>query len=297
MIGVASVSLARAFLVLFFVEAAQASDQLPTRKAQLLLTSHCTRLNTDRSLKECFEAAEESLDRLDLYFLEGNSSRFVFFYEDLIDLAKKDSTIDYIKFVTSRIEQADAYAQKMNLWSETLEYFDDKLTALRHIAVLFQDTGATEIHVDFLSKVIEGESHKILYELSHLLSLLRNQEILRDALEVFPPLYQRRPMEPLCLYYFYLGAYLSSKTTSSDLTTSFFILMSALFKYQRIQPGSYSYLFPDFTQELGDFRIRTIYSSYLGPSWYQGKSRIITYDWFKSALQSEEKDLFRYLFR
>lgn len=263
-----------------------------------LINLRCRRYLPHEERKECGLAVFRMLHNLDfdMSFLpqrphDGKMPPFVFvaFKAELITLLKDPQTGDYLETIARQFEdQAFRPDCQFNLWSETLKFYKgNESKAVSVLAILFQDTSAARIHLEYLARHQVSNTTRFfnpnVSRLSRVIDLMVQIEHESPVLyaEIAYPEGQQNQFNNT-IYHYYVPWYLAVKLRSQGTAPRFAgiapFMLSSTYEFITSHNG-YGHLLWDPATVSSEWTMRDIYAG------FAGALRVHTYTRSTTSLQ------------
>ncbi len=311
--------------------AALAARQSIKKMGFLTLAPRCNSFtHSARDRKQCHNALKKMFRALDIRITVKGEFGFAAFGKELIELLKQPKTRSYLsdlKQILSDSENPHSY----NLWHWTLDYFNhNKLEALRHIAILFQDSsdyvhvayvkgsGFSEEEANSLQLVNKLLSEKLKFNLypEHLIQTKVRSQYHYYVIRYLSYKTCQRDNSKYCnlvpflldsTYHFFTKSMLSFASLNLDeeqlrLFTEKWTTKSlaSLLNFTSILKRSYQVLVltpPPFNPDQRTYEIESLYLGYLGSlDGHVNQNEILSFDEFKVFMGQDSQAFFQDMF-
>lgn len=267
------------------------NDSLRIFTIHRLVSIRCSRYLPKNESELCGKATLRMLEILDfdIRFLKTYSARetipafvFVAFHKSLIELLNEERTGDYLALVAQKFEtQARSSLELFNLWELTLDFYQgDTQKALSILAILFQDTSAAQIHLEYLARRnVEGSRffEPNVSRLARVIELMvRSQE---EQPEIFNEVAYPHGFSQQFnnnIYHFYVPWYLTVKLKEAGITDRYAgiapFMLTSTYEFITSQKD-FTYLFVDPAHLTQSWIIKDIYAGFVAAQLGLGMGR------------------------
>lgn len=198
-----------------------------------LIALRCERYLPSTEKRSCFKAVDLKIELLNFDIIINKSDSFVFvaFKKDFYKLLSDPRTSLYLDELLKNLNSYLLGKNPLfNLWNFTHEFYQDKLSAARVLAILFQDTDK-QLHLEYLKEI--GAQGSTVFEANRELlersidTLLLSLNYRRGELDkILYPTTIKDVLNPT-LYHFYVPLYLSMMLQLNG-TTPFYARVAPL---------------------------------------------------------------------
>lgn len=202
----------------------------------------------------------------------ANFSEEVIYKKELVALIREPKTETYLEALRNQLESAVQSGQTFRLWDQTLNLSSDRDTALKRLAIFFQDASSdpsdsesSSAHIRYLKQQPVAKTHlKVIELLDEVGTYFSPQALARfPQLKVYPAGYEN-VLNPT-FYHFYVIIYASEKLLKSGQSRemSFFIPFLFNSQYEFKGMSGWPLLDPPGSEAENKWKSRELYSGYL----------------------------------